>query len=147
MDPEFINSVFALFDRFGAILNVLWIAGLMAPVYQSDAYETLQGVLVNMEKGTFISGEQRIRPNLRRTKTIFGNREHHAKNECVLFLLFICLYLTSSQQLRAYGDGVTSLMSYLTDWLSQGWNPQTLVYKARGLSTTPQQFDPACRWI
>ena len=35
MDPESINSVFALFDCFGAILYELLIAGLMDLIYQS----------------------------------------------------------------------------------------------------------------
>ena len=59
MDQESINSVLALFDCFGAILYDLLIAGLMDPVYQSDAYETLPGVLVKIEKTAFILGEQR----------------------------------------------------------------------------------------
>ena len=44
MDPESINSVFALFDCFGAILYELLIAGLMDLVYQSDGYEAFAGV-------------------------------------------------------------------------------------------------------
>ena len=59
MDPESINSVFALFDCFGAILYKMLIARLMDPVYQSDAFEAFPGVLVNIEKTAFISGEQR----------------------------------------------------------------------------------------
>ena len=49
MDPESINSVSTLhvFDCFGAILYELLIAGLMDPVYQSDAYEAFAGVLMN----------------------------------------------------------------------------------------------------
>ena len=45
-DPESINSVFALFDCFGAILYELLIAGLIDLVYQSGAYEAFAGVLV-----------------------------------------------------------------------------------------------------
>ena len=56
MDPESINSVFALFDCFGAILYELLIAGLMDLVYQSDGYEAFAGV--NRGKMRFISGEQ-----------------------------------------------------------------------------------------
>ena len=55
MDPESINSVFALFDCFGAIYELL-IAGHMDPVYQS--YEAFTGILVNRGKGHFFSGEQ-----------------------------------------------------------------------------------------
>ena len=56
MDPESINSVFAHYDCFGAILYELLIAGLIDPVYQSDAYEVFTGVLV---KRAFISGKQK----------------------------------------------------------------------------------------
>ena len=65
MDP---NSVFSLFDCFGSILYELLIAGLMDPVYQSDAYEALLEVVVNKGKGAFILGEQRERPNFEGNK-------------------------------------------------------------------------------
>ena len=39
IDPESINSVFALFDCFGAILYEMLIAGFMDLVYQSGAHE------------------------------------------------------------------------------------------------------------
>ena len=58
MDPVSINSVVALFDCFGAILYELLIAGLMDPVYQSDPYETLPGVLVNGRKGHLFQGNR-----------------------------------------------------------------------------------------
>ena len=74
MDPEFINSVFALFE---AILYELLIAGLMDLGYQTDAYEAFTSVLVNRGKRASISGEQRKKGQiLRGTKTILGNREH-----------------------------------------------------------------------
>ena len=50
---------FALFDCFGVILYEFLIAGLMNPVYQSDAYEVLPGFLIKQGKRAFISGEQR----------------------------------------------------------------------------------------
>ena len=59
MDPESINSAFALFDCFGAILYDFLIPVLMDPVHQSHSYEALPGVLVNRRKRAFISGEQR----------------------------------------------------------------------------------------
>ena len=43
MDPEFKNLVFTQSDCFGAILYELLIAGLIDPVYQSEAYEALPG--------------------------------------------------------------------------------------------------------
>ena len=76
MDPDSINLVFALFDCFGAILYELLIAGLMDPVYQSDAYEAFPGVLVNRGKRAFTSGEHKKGQILRGTKTIFGNRKN-----------------------------------------------------------------------
>ena len=54
MAPESINLIFCsicLFDCFGVILYEFLIAGLMNPVFQSDAYEVLQGVLMNRGKG------------------------------------------------------------------------------------------------
>ena len=54
MDSDSIDSVIALFDCFGELL----IAGLMDPVYQSDAYEALPPVWVNRGKRSFVSGEQ-----------------------------------------------------------------------------------------
>ena len=63
-DPESINSVFALFDCFGAIIYELLIAGLIDLVYQSG-------------KMAFISGEQRKKAQiLRGTETILGNGEY-----------------------------------------------------------------------
>ena len=58
MNPESINSVFALFDCFGAILYELLMAGLMDLVHQSDAYEAFVGVLVNSGKGFFFRGTE-----------------------------------------------------------------------------------------
>ena len=58
MDPEHaesINSLFAPFDCFGAILYELLIAGLMDPVFQLDAYEAFAGVLVNRGNRTYTS--------------------------------------------------------------------------------------------
>ena len=77
MDLVSINSVFALFDCVGAILYELLIAELMDQVYQSDAYEDLPGVLVNMGGGRYLFQRNRgKRPTLWGTRTIFGNREH-----------------------------------------------------------------------
>ena len=59
MESESINSVFALFDCFGAILYESLIAGLMDLFYQSDAYEAFAGIVVNRGKRTSISGKQR----------------------------------------------------------------------------------------
>ena len=57
------------------------IAGLMDPVYQSHAYEALQGVLVIIGKRTFNSGEQRKKGQvIRETKKLFGNLEHKKAN-------------------------------------------------------------------
>ena len=53
IDPESINSVFALFDFLRAILYELLIDGLIELVYQSGAYEAFAGVLVS--KGTWQS--------------------------------------------------------------------------------------------
>ena len=55
MDPEFINSVFALFE---AILYELLIAGLMDLGYQTDAYEAFTRVLVNRGKGHLFQGNK-----------------------------------------------------------------------------------------
>ena len=51
MNPESINSVYALFDSFGAILSELLIAGHMGPVDQPNAYKAVAGVLVKRGKG------------------------------------------------------------------------------------------------
>ena len=59
MDPESINSVFALFDYYGDILYELLIAGSWTRCYQSDAYEAFAGGLMNRGKRAFILGEQR----------------------------------------------------------------------------------------
>ena len=69
------NSVFVLFDCFGAILYELLIAGLINMVFQSGAYEAFAGVLVN--KGNVIYfREQRKKGQISRgTETILGNRE------------------------------------------------------------------------
>ena len=53
MDLESINSFFALFDCFGAILYVLLIAGPMDPVYQSEKCEAIAGVWVYRGKSDF----------------------------------------------------------------------------------------------
>ena len=58
IDPESINSVFALFDCFGAILYELLIAGLIDLVYQSGAYEAFVGVLVNKGKWHLFKGNR-----------------------------------------------------------------------------------------
>ena len=58
MDPESINSVFALFVCFGAILYELLIAGLIYLVYQSGAYEAYAGVLVNKGKWHLFQGNR-----------------------------------------------------------------------------------------
>ena len=50
LDPEFINSVFTLFDCVGASLYELLMAVLIDLVYQSGAYEAFAGVLVNKGK-------------------------------------------------------------------------------------------------
>ena len=59
MDPEFINSVFAIFYCLVVILYKLLIVGLTGSVYQSNTYEAVPGVLMNRRKRAFISGEQR----------------------------------------------------------------------------------------
>ena len=58
-------------------------------------------------------------------------------------VLLLCLYLTSHQQLRSYGDGGHGLKSHPTDWLSRESNLRPLVYEASGLSTTPQRLHQA----
>ena len=65
IDPESINSVFALFDYFGAILYDLLIAGLIDIdlVYQSGAYEAFAGVLVNKGNDIYFRGTEEERPN------------------------------------------------------------------------------------
>ena len=81
MDPESINSVFALFDYYGDILYELLIAGSWTRCYQSDAYEAFAGGLMNRGKRAFILGEQRKKGQiLRGSKTILGNREHKKTN-------------------------------------------------------------------
>ena len=59
MNPESINSVFALSDCFVAILFELLMAGLMALVYQSDVQEGLRRGFGEQEKMAFISGNRR----------------------------------------------------------------------------------------
>ena len=66
MDPESINSVFALFVCFGAILYELLIAGLMDLVYQSDGYEAFAGV--NRGKGRLFQGNRVKSPNFEGSK-------------------------------------------------------------------------------
>ena len=68
MHPESINSVFALFDYFGAILYGLLIAWLMDPVYQSDAYKALPGVMVNRGRGHLFQRNRGKRPNFEGNK-------------------------------------------------------------------------------
>ena len=81
MDPESINSVFALFDCFGSILYELLIAGFIDLVHQSDVYEALGGVVVNRGEREFISWKQRKENQiLRGPKTLLGNREHKKTN-------------------------------------------------------------------
>ena len=75
MDPESINSVFALFDCFGAILYELLIAGLMVPVYQSGAYEALPWVLLNRGKGHLFQGNRGKMPNFEGNKDNFLEQE------------------------------------------------------------------------
>ena len=58
MEPESINSVFALFDCFGAILYESLIVGLMYLVYQSGAYEVFAGIVVNRGKGHLFQGNR-----------------------------------------------------------------------------------------
>ena len=67
MDPQSKDLGFAQFNCFGTILYELLIAGLTDQVYQSDAYKTLPGFLVNMGKRTFISGDIK-RPNFEANK-------------------------------------------------------------------------------
>ena len=57
-DPESINSFYALFDCFGAILYELLIAGLIDLVYQSGAYEAFAGVLVRKGKWHLFQGKK-----------------------------------------------------------------------------------------
>ena len=57
-DHESINSVFALFDCFEAILYELLIAGLNDLVYQSSAYEAFAGVLVRKGKWHLFQGNR-----------------------------------------------------------------------------------------
>ena len=58
-DPESINSVFALFDCFRAILYELLFAWLIdLVVYQSGAYEAFAGVLVNKGKWHIFQGNR-----------------------------------------------------------------------------------------
>ena len=70
MDHESINSVFALFDCFLAILHELLIAGLIDLVYQSGAYEAFAGVLVNKGNGIHFRETEEERPNFE------GNRDN-----------------------------------------------------------------------
>ena len=58
MDPESINSVFALFDCFGAILYEMLIVGLMDRVYQSDAYEAVAGGFSEQGKRALFKGNR-----------------------------------------------------------------------------------------
>ena len=50
----------------------------------------------------------------------------------------MCWCLTFNQHLRLHGDRSHGSKSR-PDWRSRGSNPQLLVYKASGLSTTPQR--------
>ena len=70
IDPESVNSVFALFDCFGAILYELLIAGLIDMVYQSGAYEAFAGFLVNKGNGIYFRGTEEEMPNFE------GNRDN-----------------------------------------------------------------------
>ena len=70
IDPESINSVFALFDCFGAILYELLIAGLIDLVYRSGAYEAFEGFLVNKGNGIYFSETEDESPNFE------GNRDN-----------------------------------------------------------------------
>ena len=59
MNPESINSVFAIFYCLVAILYGLLIVRLTGPDYQSNTYEAVQGSLMNRGKRAFILWEQR----------------------------------------------------------------------------------------
>ena len=79
MDRESINSVFALFDCFEAILYELLITRLIDLVYQSDAYGT-PWILVKGETCIYLRGTEEKCQILRGTKTLFRNREHKKTN-------------------------------------------------------------------
>ena len=68
------NSVFTVFDCFGAILYELLIAGLIDLVYQSGAYEAFAGVLVNKENGIYFRGTKEERPTLERNRDNIGEQ-------------------------------------------------------------------------
>ena len=54
---------------------------------------------------------------------------------------FVCLCLTSHQQLRSYGEGHGLNFEVLSDRLEKpGIESVTPVFKVNDLSTTPQQF-------
>ena len=72
MDLESLNSDFALFNCFGALLYELLIAGLMDLVYQSDAYAAIAGVLVTGGKAIYFSGTNEERPNFEGNKYNIG---------------------------------------------------------------------------
>ena len=61
-------------------------------------------------------------------------RVNFAPHKCYLFR---CLYLTSYQQLRIHEERATAL-DLIRQTRSRGMNPQPLVYKVSGLSTTSQ---------
>ena len=77
IDPESINSVFALFDCFGAILY--WIIDCWAH-WPGLSVRCIWGIRMGFgEQGkmAFISGEQRKKGQIsRETETILGNQEY-----------------------------------------------------------------------
>ena len=70
IDPDSINSVFALFDCFGAILYVLLTAGPIDLVYQSGAYDAFAGFWWTRENDIYFRGPEEERPNFE------GNRDN-----------------------------------------------------------------------
>ena len=71
IDTESINSVFALFDCFWAILYEVLIAWLIDLVYQSGAYEAFAGVLENEGKWHLLQGNRGRKANFFK-----GNRDN-----------------------------------------------------------------------
>ena len=68
------NSIFTVFDCFGAILYELLIAGLIDLVYQSGAYEAFARVLVNKENGIYFRGTKEERPTFERNRDNIGEQ-------------------------------------------------------------------------